>query len=175
MNKERLLTLSIIILAAAASRILPHPYNFTPVAAIALFAGSKFENKLLAFTVPLLALLLSDAVIGFYDMTQMIGTYAGFAAVVCIGFLVQGRQKVAPIAVATLAGAITFFLITNCSLFIPGLYPATPEGMMQGYIAGIPFFRNTLLSDVFYSILLFGGFALAERRFPQLQAARVAA
>lgn len=175
MNKERLVTLSIVILVAAASRLLPHPYNFTPVAAIALFSGAQFERKSLAFVVPFAALLLSDAVLGFYVLSEMMVTYAGFAAVVCIGFIIRGRQQFSPIAVGTLAGAVTFFLITNCALWInPNLYPQNLNGLMQGYAAGIPFFWNTLLSDIFYSALLFGGFALAESKYTWLKVSRVA-
>ncbi len=170
MNKERLLTLSLIVLVATASRLLPHAPNFTPIAAIALFAGARFEHKWQAFAVPFAALLLSDAVIGFYEWQQMLATYTGFAAVVCLGFLIRGKDSFLPIAAATLNGAVLFFLITNCSLWIhPGLYPATLDGVMQGYVAGIPFFSNTLLSDIFYSLLLFGGFALAERKYPRLR------
>lgn len=176
MNKERLIALSLMILAAAASRLVPHPYNFTPVAAIALFAGATFERKSLAFVVPMAALFLSDAVIGFYDFWEMAATYGGFAAVVCIGFLVHRHRRFAPLALATLVGAIVFFLITNCNLLVnPSLYPHTFDGLMQGYVAGIPFFRNTLLSDIFYSVLLFGGFALAERKYSWLQVGRVGA
>lgn len=171
MNKERLITLTGIILAAAASRLLPHPYNFTPVAAIALFSGAQFDRKWLAFFVPLAALVLSDAVIGFYEFAQMLATYAGFAAVVCLGFLIRRHQNFFSIASATVAGAIAFFLITNCSLWInPSMYPKSFEGVMQGYVAGLPFFQNTLLSDIFYSALLFGGFALAERKYSVLKA-----
>lgn len=176
MNKQRLTTLCLMILAAALSRLLPHPYNFTPVAAIALFAGAKFENKALAFAVPIAALLLSDLFIGFYGMLEMLVTYSGFVAVVCIGFLVKNNQKLLPLSMATFAGAVTFFLITNCSLWInPGLYPANFDGLIQGYVAGLPFFQNTLLSDIFYSVLLFGGFSLAERKYSGLRSYNVIA
>jgi hypothetical protein len=176
MNKERLITLSLMIFAAAASRLVPHPYNFTPVAAMALFAGATFERKWSAFAIPLLALLLSDAVLGFYGLKEMLVTYFGFAAIVCIGFLVRGRPQVMPIALATLSGAVTFFLITNCAFLInTSLYPQTLDGLVQGYVAGVPFFRNTLLSDIFYSTLLFGGFLLAEHKYAWLKVSRLAA
>lgn len=170
MNIERLVTLTLIILAASVSRLIPHPYNFTPVAAIALFAGATFERKSLAFIVPLLAVLLSDAVIGFYEPLQMLATYSGFIAVTCVGFLVRNNHKILPLAAATVSGAVIFFVITNCSLWVePSLYPKNFDGLVQGYVAGIPFFQNTLLSDIFYSVLLFGSFAFAERRFTGLQ------
>ena len=172
MNFERFTTLSLMVIAAAASRLLPHPYNFTPIAAVALFSGAEFERKKLAFLVPFAALLLSDAIIGFYSAMEMMVTYLGFAAVVCIGFTIRGRDNALNAGFATLAGAVTFFLITNCAFFInPGLYPQNMNGLVQGYTAGLPFFRNTLTSDIFYSTLLFGGFALAQKRFAGLRLA----
>lgn len=173
MNKERLIALTLIILTAAASRLLPHPPNVAPIAAIALFAGAQFERKWLAFAVPLLALVISDMVIGFYD--QVAVTYLAFAVIVCLGFALRGHQRFLPIAGATLAGSVLFFLTTNCALWIHNdLYPKTLEGVMQGYTAALPFFRNTLLGDAFYSALLFGGFALAERRMAWLKSRSVA-
>lgn len=167
MNKERLITLSLMVVAAAVSRLAPHPYNFTPVAAIALFSGAQFERRSLAFAVPLLALLLSDVVIGFY--AQMWVVYAAFALIVCIGFALRGRAQFLPVAIGTLSGAILFFLMTNFAPLVGNqLYPQNLDGILQSYAAGIPFFRNTLLSDIFYSALLFGGFALAERRYSRL-------
>lgn len=172
MNTPRLMTLSLMILAAAASRLIPHLPNFTPVAAMALFAGAEFERKWHAFVVPFAALLLSDAVLGFYGLSEMAATYAGFAAVVCIGFAVRRHPQFVPIACATLAGALAFFLITNCALLVnPGLYPHNLQGLMEGYIAGLPFFRNTLASDILYSAVLFGGLALAERKYAWLKIA----
>jgi hypothetical protein len=170
MNKDRLITLSLIILAAAASRLLPHPENVAPIAAIALFAGAKFETKGLAFAVPALAMLVSDVFIGFYS--GMWVTYMAFAAIVCLGFLLRSSKGFAATAAATIAGSVLFFLITNFALWSShGLYPQTLDGIMQSYTAALPFFRNSLLGDAFYSALLFGGFALAERRFLRLQTA----
>lgn len=170
MNKQRFATLTVIVLVAALSRILPHPDNVTPIAAIALFAGAQFERKALALSVPLLAMLLSDIIIGFYP--QMWLTYVAFALTVWMGFFLRGRHTFAAVAAGTLASAVVFFLITNFApLALPGMYPATMEGILQSYSAGVPFFRNSLIGDIFYSALLFGGFALAEYKFHRLQIA----
>lgn len=169
MNRERLITLTLIVLAAAASRLLPHAPNVAPIAAIALFGGAQFERKWLAFAVPFLALLLSDAVIGFYE--QMWVTYLAFAAVVCIGFALRGRLRFLPVTGAAVLSSALFFLITNCALWLPyDIYPKTAAGVLLGYEAALPFFRNTLLGDLFYTALLFGGFALAERKLTWLKA-----
>ena len=77
------------MLSAAASRLLPHEPNFAPIAAIALFAGANYSQRWLAFAVPIAALLISDAIMGFYGAMEMAATYAGFAAVTCIGFLLR--------------------------------------------------------------------------------------
>lgn len=168
MNKERLVTLSLIIIFAAASRLLPHPANVTPVAALALFAGAQFERKWLAFAVPLAAMLLSDLVIGFYP--GMWVTYLAFAAIACIGFALRGRARALPVIGASLAGSAAFFLMTNFALWLPhDLYPKTWEGIIAGYIAALPFFTHTVLGDLFYAGLLFGGFTLAERRYSALR------
>ena len=168
MNKERLITLTLIIFAAAASRLLPHPANVAPIAAIALFSGAQFERKWLAFAVPLAALVISDAIIGFYP--QMYITYIAFALVTCIGFALKNRQRPLPIAVATLSGSVAFFLITNFALWNGyNLYPHTWAGVVEGYFAALPFFQQTVLGDLFYAALLFGGFALAERKYPRLR------
>jgi hypothetical protein len=173
MNKDRLITLTMIILAAAVSRILPHPDNVAPIAAMALFGAAQFERKWLAFAVPLLALLISDAFIGFYE--HMYVTYVGFIAVTCIGLLLRGHVKPLPVVGATLGASVAFFLITNCALWIHyDLYPKTLEGVTTGYIAALPLFRNTVIGDLFYSALLFGGFALAERRYLWLRAPQLA-
>ena len=172
MNKERLVTLTLIILAAATSRILPHPDNVAPIAAIALFAGAHFERKWQAFALPIAAMLASDSIIGFYDAMWV--TYIGFAAVVCIGFLLRQNKSFLRVLGATIGGSVAFFLISNFALWAHhDLYPHTLEGVMESYAMALPFFRNSLIGDLFYTGLLFGGFALAERKFTPLRSSRV--
>ncbi len=169
MNKERLITLSLIILIAAASRLLPHPANVTPITAIALFAGVHFSKKWLAFAVPVLAMLVSDMVIGFHD--TMWAVYLGFALVVALGFVLNSRKGILPVAITTLCASIVFFVVSNLGVWISPLYPTTIEGLVACFTAAIPFFTNSLFGDAFYVTLLFGGFALAQKRFPILATA----
>lgn len=167
MNTQRLITLSLIVLAAACSRLLPHPANVTPIAAIALFAGAHFERKWLAFAVPAAAMLLSDAVIGFHNTLWAV--YAGFAIVVCLGFTLRANTRFLPVAVATLIGSTLFFIISNLGVWLAGeLYPLTDQGLIACFTAAIPFFTNSLLGDLFYTALLFGGFRWAEKRYATL-------
>ncbi|MEJ2633528.1 MAG: hypothetical protein P8011_17285 [Acidihalobacter sp.] len=158
----RLFTIVALIFAAAALRLIPHPANVAPIAALALFAGSYLEDRRLAFAVPFGALLLSDSVLGLYP--GLVFVYAGFALSVCVGFALR-KRNVVRIAAGTLISALVFFLITNFGAWMTlPMYPKTPEGLLAAYVAGIPFLRNALVGDVLYVGVLFGGFALAERR-----------
>jgi uncharacterized protein DUF6580 len=162
-----LLALAIIALAAAL-RIAPHPWNFTPVGAMALFSGAIIRDRRLAFFFPILALFVGDIFIGFHRLMPVV--YASFLVSVAIGFWVRDRRSLARITAATLLGATQFFLVTNFAVWAFGLsYPRNGAGLLACYVAGIPFFGNTLAGDAVYATLLFGGFALAERLFPALR------
>ena len=157
-----------IIALAAALRIAPHPWNFTPVGAMALFSGAVIKNRRLAFVVPLLALFLGDIFIGFHKLMPIV--YASFLLSVAIGFWLRDRRTAGRISAATLFGAVQFFLVTNFAVWAFGLsYPRTGAGLVACYVAGIPFFWNTLAGDAVYAVLFFGTFALAERLFPALR------
>lgn len=168
MNKLRFSVLAGMILAAAASRLIPHPPNFTPVAAIALFGGACFSDKWVAFLVPLAGLFLSDLVLGLYTIMPVV--YGAFALIVCLGFWLRHQRSAWRVAGAAIMGSVLFFLVTNLGVWaFGGLYSKTLAGLIECYIAAIPFFRNMLLGDLLYSALLFGGLALVERRVPILR------
>lgn len=161
----RTVLIFVIILIAAALRIAPHPWNFTPIGAMALFAGALVRNRSLAFLFPLLALFVGDMFIGLHKLMPVV--YASFLLSVLIGRGLQNRRTPARLAVATLLGAIQFFLVTNFAVWqFLGSYPHTPAGLLSCYVAGLPFFWNTLAGDAFYVLVFFGGFAFAERMFP---------
>jgi hypothetical protein len=165
--KARLITLSLIILTVAMFRLLPHPPNVSPVAALALFGGAYFTDKRLAFLVPLLALFLSDLLIGLHD--TMIFVYAGFVLTVVIGFWISKHRSGGRILAGVLGSTLLFFLITNFGAWLShGMYPLTFEGLMQAYVAGIPFLHYSLIGDLLFSALLFGGYALLQRSYPSL-------
>ena len=174
MLKPRLLLVVTMIMAAAASRLVPHPPNLTAVTAMALFGGATLADKRLAFLIPLSALFVSDLVLGFHS--QMLVVYGCFAAVVCIGLWLQKHRSAPLIAGAALGSSILFFGVTNFGVWaIDGMYPLTWQGLIACYTAAIPFFRNTLEGDLLYTLVLFGGFALMEHRFPALRAQPLAA
>ena len=158
------------VLAAAALRMIPHPMNFAPIGALALFSGTYFLSKRAAVAVPLLSLLTGDIFTGFHQLIPYV--YASFLVSVSIGFWLRRRKSVYRIGGATIAGAIQFFLITNFGMWAMStmsIYPKTFAGLVSCYVAGIPYFGNTLLGDAFYAALLFGGFALVEHLSPALR------
>jgi hypothetical protein len=168
-NHARLLALLSAIAAAAALRLVPHPPNFTPIGAMALFSGAYLGRRWLAFAGPLAALLLSDLVLGFYE--GMWVQYVAVALVVLIGLGILGRISVTRVAGAALASSVLFFLVTNFGTWaMSGMYPLSASGLAACYVAAIPFFQNSLAGDLFYTALLFGGFALAEHFAPPLRA-----
>lgn len=165
-----------ITFSAAAMRLLPHSPNMTPIAAMALFGGAYFAAKRTAFLVPLAAMYLSDLALGFfvYDFGWfhlfMPFVYASFAVTVCLGLLVRRRLNLLTVGGAALTGSVLFFIVTNFGVWLVGsLYPKTLAGLLSCYIAAIPFFRNTLAGDAAYTLVLFGGFALAQRFIPVLR------
>lgn len=177
MFQTRPLVLVSMILAAAVSRLIPHPPNFAPIGAMALFGGACFADRRVAFFVPLAAMFLSDLAIGLLSGDLSLGlhrlipvVYGSFALIVCLGFWLRKRRSVLPITGAALAGSVLFFVMTNFGVWALGSwYPKTWEGLVACYVAAIPFFHNTLLGDAVYSTALFGGLALAEYRFPLLR------
>jgi hypothetical protein len=158
-----------IVALCAALRIVPHPRNFAPIGAMALFGGAYFSSKRAAILVPLTAIAAGDAFTRFHRLVPSV--YASFLVSVALGFWLRPKKSAARISLATLAGAVQFFLITNFAIwaYAIGNYPKTPAGLAECYIAGLPLLGNTLAGDAFYAALLFGGMALAERRFPSLR------
>jgi hypothetical protein len=166
----RLVVLTIVVLAAALFRLLPAPVNFSPIAALALFAGFSFRNRLAAFVFPLIALLISDAIIGFHSLMWVV--YACFAVITALGIFIQGQKGAAPKVAAALAGSALFFIVTNFAVWSQsgGMYPQTIEGLITCYIAALPFLDNSVAGDLVFTAVLFGGWALAEKQVPALRA-----
>lgn len=168
MLTTRSTTLAGMILLAAASRLVPHPPNFAPIAAMALFGGARFANKRTAFLVPLGAMFISDLFIGLHGLMPVV--YGSFALIVCMGLRLRRREGVHAVAGTALAGSVLFFVATNFGVWALGsMYPKTAQGLVACYVAAIPFFGNTIAGDLFYAAALFGSFALAEKRFPILR------
>ena len=163
----RFLVLSLMIFAAAFVRLLPHPPNFAPIAAMALFGGAYFTKKSFAFIVPLAAMLLTDAIIGFYDFVWIV--YLSFALIVLLGIFMLKKISVKNIILASVSASVMFFAVTNFGVWALGtLYPKTPTGLMESYIAAIPFFQNSLIGDLFFAGIMFGVYELVKFKVPAL-------
>lgn len=154
----------LLVILAVVCRVAPHPWNFAPVGAIALFGGATFASRRAAYAVPLFAMFVADAFIGFHSMMPLI--YATYALIVTLGVAIR-EQRRSPFVVAgaALLSATLFFVVTNLAVWMFGsLYPRTWQGLIECYVAAIPFFERTLTSDFLFAALLFGCFALGERR-----------
>jgi uncharacterized protein DUF6580 len=163
----RMVVVLCMIVIAAALRIAPHPWNLTPVGAMALFSGALVRDRRLAFIFPLLALFAGDLFIGFHKLTPIV--YLSFLINVLIGRFLTDNRTVARIGGATFLSALQFFVVTNFGVWaFLGSFPRTGAGLLACYVSGLPLFWNTLYGDGLYATLLFGGFALAERTFPAL-------
>lgn len=153
---------ALLVGLAAALRVVAHPWNFTPIGAMALFAGAAFERRWMKFAFPLAALFAGDMFVGLYKL--MLVVYLSFMISVGIGMWIGEERKVTRLAAGTFLGALQFFLITNFAVWATFTnYPKSAAGLAACYAAGMPLFRNTLAGDAFYACLLFGGYALAER------------
>jgi hypothetical protein len=161
MNTDKKIGAAMVGLGACA-RLLPHPWNFTPMMAIGLYAGAKSAKLRTGVLVTLSALLLSDAVMGFYR--GMWYVYAASLIPVLIGHWMRNRDGFGVLASGALASSLSFFLTTNFMVWATGhMYPHTTAGLAACYVAGIPFYQNQLLGDAFYAFALFGGHALISR------------
>ena len=169
----RFSVLSLLLVIAAFSRILPHPYNFSPLAAMGLLGAAFFSKKWQAIFLPLAATWLSDLFINnvlFADYFQgftwfyqgFYWQYGAYALIAIIVYFLFNTLSIPKILAGSIIATSIFFLITNFGAWLGNpLYPQTFQGLMASYIAGIPFLQGSFLGDVFYSAVLFGGFYLA--------------
>jgi hypothetical protein len=143
------------------SRLAPHVPNLTAVGAISLFMGSTYGVKK-SLVVLFATMLIADSVKGLHPV--MWATYGSLAMSVFIGKYIVSKKNVGWIIGGTLASSILFFVITNFAVWLApsGMYEKTASGLMQCYIMAIPFFRNSLIGDLMYSVIFFGGFAFAK-------------
>ncbi|MEQ9309606.1 MAG: DUF6580 family putative transport protein [Balneolaceae bacterium] len=182
MNK-RLLVLSGLILAAAISRLIPHPYNFAPIGAMSLFGAAYFSDKKLSFILPFVAMFISDLLInnilyasyyqGFTIFTPgFLWVYGAIAAIVIAGIFILKKVSVSRILVGSLSASVIFFVISNFGVWLSDPdYPLTISGLLLCYEMAIPFFQNTIAGDLVYSGVLFGSFEFAKTKIPELKKA----
>ena len=161
-DKAKYLIVGALILLAVASRLLPHPPNFAPITAVALFGGALLPGPT-GLWLPLAAMAISDVFIGFHGLIPV--TWGAFFVIALLG----GRRLSHSMGLASLGGvtvgsSVFFFLVTNFAVWMEGfLYPRTIEGLSSAYVAATPFFRNTLLGDLFFTGAIFGAYYFAVR------------
>lgn len=175
-TKQNIVWITVIsgIIMAALSRFLPHPPNFTPIAALALFSGACISNKRIAFIMPLAGMLLSDLIFelikpGYGFHITMPYVYGSFMLIILLGML---NKNLAPgkLMATSLAGSVLFFAITNFGTWL-AYYPHTMAGFTQNYLLALPFFQNNIVGDLFFNLVLFGGMYFANSRISSTQKA----
>jgi hypothetical protein len=169
-----------IVLGAALCRLLPHPLNVTPVGAMALFGGAYFTQRWQAFLIPLASLWLSDLVLNnivyraYFPQFTLISEgsawiYGSFSLIVLLGWFLLKKVTVSRVIGVSLVSSTLFYLITNYSVWqFSTMYPKSTEGLMMCYTAALPFFLNSILGDLLWCGVLFGGYELAKKRYPSI-------
>lgn len=159
-----------LVIFGVMSRLIPHAPNIAAIGALMLFGGAYLPKKI--FWLPLLALFISDYFLGFYGI-DMLYVYGSYLLVGLIGIWLRFRKKPKFVIGSALFSSILFYLITNFGVWAPpnNWYQHTLAGLIQSYTLALPFFRNSLIGDLGYTILLFGGYELlqsfAKKYFPQ--------
>jgi hypothetical protein len=173
----------LMILAAAATRLLPHEYNLSAIGAICLFGGANFSKKWQALLLPILAVVVSDLVLNKWVYTQIEETsvffydgwywqYLSYIAIVGLGYGLLQKVKPMKVILGALGATVLFYLVSNFGTwYSTNLYPKDAAGLAQCMIAGIPFIKGTLTGDLVYSVLLFGSLEFLQNNVPALKKA----
>ncbi|HRO99892.1 MAG TPA: hypothetical protein PLN54_10700 [Flavobacteriales bacterium] len=177
----RLGAIVLLVLVAAATRLVPHPYNFSPLGAIALFSGALLTRRWLAIVLPIAAAFVSDLVINntlyaeYYDSFVWMAEGSGwiyliYGLIAVLGMFVLHTVSLGRVLGGSLGASILFFIASNFICW-PGnpFYAQDLGGLMTCYAAGVPFFPGTVAGDLVYSAALFGGYALLQRYLPELR------
>ena len=135
-----------LIILLALSRLIPHPPNFTPILGMAVFSGAIINKKIVAYLVPLAAMLVSDLYLGFHSGMPII--YFTLAICVLIGTFIESRVTILNSILGITAGVLVFYLITNFTVWYgSGMYENSFSGLITCYVMGLPFLQNTFISS----------------------------
>ncbi len=166
MKKENLINyviIGLLIITAALMRVLPHPENVVPITAIALFSGAFIARRAAAIAVSLSVMFISDLFIGLEFISVVV--YFCIALTVLIGAVIKQKTSFINVVAAVIASSMSFFIITNFTVwFFWSMYPKNIEGLLNCYIMALPFFRNSLAGDLFYTGVMFSVYKFASYR-----------
>ncbi len=175
----------LLVLFAALSRLIPHLPNFTPIGAMALFGAAYFSNRIVALAIPLISLWISDLLLNnlvysiYFDGFVWFhsGFYWSYGSIILIGILghfILKKVRLKNVLLASLSASMLFFIVSNFGVWMTGfLYAKDFAGLITCYVAGIPFFGNTIMGDLFYSALLFGSYEFMQNRISALQLEKI--
>lgn len=152
----------LLVVLSVVARLVPHAWNFTPIGAVGLFAGANYRPAV-AWGIPVAAVLISDAIVGFYNPLIMAFVYLGIAAGPLFGrILLRPRRSALRVGSAVTCSATTFFLVSNFGVWLAS-FPHTVDGLLECYVRGLPYYGVTLLGTAVYAAILFGGQELTQR------------
>ncbi|MCB9757552.1 MAG: hypothetical protein H6753_03900 [Candidatus Omnitrophica bacterium] len=149
-----------LLILGIASRLVIHVPNFTPVLALALFGGVYLSPRR-AVVMPLALMMISDLLIGGHN--TIFFTWGSVALISLLGLVIRSRKNFYNIAAMAVLSAILFFVVTNIGAWLM-MYPKTVAGLQMCFLAAVPFFRDTLVSTLVYSFVLFGGYEMLAQR-----------
>lgn len=166
-KKFHILIAMVLIGLAVAARLLPHPANFAPVAAVAIFGGAVLPRRY-AITAPLLAMIVSDLIIGLHSLIAV--TWGSYALIAFLSNATLAKPSIKKVVGVTIGGSMFFFVVTNFAVWLTsGMYEHTLKGLQQCFVMALPFFRNTATSDLIYTGALFGAYYLSVKFAQQIQ------
>lgn len=163
--KKNILTLTLFVAVGVLSRIIPHPWNFTGITALAIFAGVLSKNNKALFVAPLVALFISDLILGFHS--TMITTYLGFAIVGFLSLVIHNEKNIhytdnkilkqsGVLTAVALSGSLIFFVVSNLGVWLSAsMYELSFKGLVQCFVAALPFLDNQIAGDLFYSFVFY--------------------
>jgi len=161
-NKNGYIFVIFLILGLSMTRLIPHPWNFSPMLAAGVFSGFYFRQFYLSLFIVIFSMFIGDFFLGFHS--TMLFTYSSLTITVLIGLYLK-NLKFINILYSSVASSVFFFLITNFGAWLTHeIYVKNFYGLIESYIMAIPFFHNTLLSTFIYLFALKLLFELAEKR-----------
>lgn len=156
----------LVLILASIAHLIPHPFGVSSVGATALYAGA-YGDKRVSWAVPIVLLLIGNAIFGFYDFRVLAFVYAGFALSTFAGrWLLSQERNYWRYGSAVAIGATVFFLVSNFAIWLVGMYPPTVAGLVLCYVNGLPYLGQAAIADAAYCFVLFGLHAWIERRQP---------